>query len=382
MIYNKKIKYIAFYNDDKFNKRENRNTFLSITNKVDYICSVLSRNGYEVQIVSPCWSDNCDGYYKGNKYSISDRIKLRNFATFGSNNNINKKAKHFFSAIQLLLFLLVNTKKHEQLIVYHSLALMIPINIAKFLKNLNIILEVEEMYTAVWGNKSNINKETRYINKSEKYILVSDLLKNMFQNKPSVVLYGGYQVLNEKLGTKKKKNVIDIVYAGSIDSTRGGASNAILCMNYLPTNYRMHILGFGEQTSIYKLQKDIILINNKKGYDCCKYHGTLVGREYNEFLFNCDIGVNPQYQGKYMNTAFPSKVLSYLSHNLKIVSTEIKSIKLSQVAPFIVFSDSDKPESIAKSIISINLKDMADSTNLIHKLDAEFVRDIKFLIDK
>lgn len=379
--HNTRLKYVAFYNDDKFNKNENRVTFLAITNKINYICSALNRNGYEVEIISPCWSDNCAGYYKGNVYSISEGVKLRNFATFGSNNKIAKKAKQIFSALQLLLFLVFNTKKNEQIIVYHSLALMIPINIAKLIKKLDVILEVEEIYTDVWKVKSNKYKETKYISKFEKYILVSDLLKKMFGNKPSVILYGGYEVINDNTDSKNNKNTIEIVYAGSIDETKGGANNAVLCMKHLPDNYNMHILGFGEPHSIQKLKQNIKLINRQKGFECCNYRGTLVGKEYIKFLINCDIGVNPQYQGEYMNTAFPSKVLSYLTHNLHVVSTKIDSIALSKIAPNVTFAENDSPESIAKAISSIDIKTKCDSSNLIKELDKDFVNDLKCLIE-
>lgn len=378
---NLKLKYISFYNDRKFNKGENRNTHLAATNKINYICSALVKSGYDVDIISLCWSENESGYYKGNVYNISDEITLRNFATFGSKNNLTRKTKQLFAAFQLLLFLIFNTKKNEQILVYHSLALMLPIRLASTFKNLKLVLEVEEVYTDVWDTNSTKKKELKYINKAQKYILVSDILKEMFNQKPSVVLYGSYHILETDAVEMDSRATIDIVYAGSIDTIKGGAKNAVLCMDYLSGDYRMHILGFGEKSAIDRLLQDIALVNKNKKFECCKYHGTMVDDDYKNFLLNCDIGVNPQYQGEYMNTAFPSKILSYLTHNLKVVSTEIKSIKISKVASFINFAENDNPKSIAKAIVVASNGKLAQN-NIIRNLDTAFVRDLKSLMDK
>jgi len=377
---NLKLKYISFYNDNSFNSNENRNTNLAINNKIKYICSALTKNGYEVEIISACWSNNKRGYYRGKVYNLFDKVTLRNFATFGSINILGKKAKQIFAVFQLLLFLIVNTKKHEKILVYHSLALMLPIQLAKFIKKLNIILEVEEVYTDVWKSKTSISSEVNYINKADKYILVSDVLKKMFNHKPSIVLYGSYKVLDDRPTNNSDKSLIDIVYAGSIDAVKGGARNAILCTEFLPDNFRMHILGFGEEQAIDVLLQDIKSINDKKGIEVCRYYGSMIDDDYMNFLLNCDIGVNPQYKGEYMDTAFPSKVLSYLEHNLKVVSTEINSIKLSKIAPFVTFAENDEPKSIAKAIIAASCKEYINDNNLIRNLDKAFIKSLKCLL--
>lgn len=378
---NKTIKYVAFYNDDALNKAENRNTNLAATNKVNYVCSAITRCGYNVDIISPSWSQNASGYYKGNRYTISDNIELKCFATFGSKNKISKIFKQFFSALQLLLYLLFNTKKNEQIIVYHSLGLMHVVTIAKKIKHLNVLLEVEEVYTNVWEHKVSTKKEINYIQKMEKYILVSDVLKKMFPNKPSAVLYGSYNVLDALQKDNQNIDKIDVVYAGSIDAVKGGAMNAVLSAKHLPENYFMHILGFGSQSAIGKLNEEIKLLNEQSPSERCKYHGILVGDDYRKFLFSCHIGVNPQHEGDYMNTAFPSKVLSYLSHNLKVVSTRINSIEISQIAKYITFSKDDEPKNIAKAIVESAHSKKVRHGNIVKELDNQFVDELKKLIE-
>src|SRR5690606_35053088 len=106
---------------------------------------------------------------------------------------------------------------------------------------------------------------------------------------------------------------------------------SVLAMNYLPNKYRLHILGFGNNSDIEELKKLINYVNKEKGYECCRYYGSLDGEKYSEFLLDCDIGLNPQKEGEYMDFAFPSKILSYLAHGLEVVSTRIKSVEQSKV---------------------------------------------------
>ncbi|NBI07064.1 glycosyltransferase [Senegalia massiliensis] len=288
--------------------------------------------------------------------------------------------KHYFSALQLLVHLLFKTKKNEKLIVYHSLALNLPIKIAKLIKNLNIVLEVEEIYSDVWVGNTDNGSELKYIKSFDKFIFASDYLKEKISDINNVVVYGSYQSIDTEITKKKTNNEINIVYAGSIDTTKGGAKNAVTCMEYLPQNYRLHILGFGEESEVQNLIDSINRMNTIKGYKSCEFHGTLVGKNYEEFLLSCDIGLNPQFEGEYMNTAFPSKILSYLSHGLMVVSTSITSIKKSKISKYITFSVDDKPESIAKAILSIDTSKSMSSQDIINNLDKEFLRNLELLL--
>jgi len=375
-----RIKYIAFYYNDKFDSRENRNYHLSAVGKIDYICEALNRIGYDVDIISPSWTENSKGYYKDGIYNLTDNISVKTFSTFGSSNSIIKKAKQVYSAFQLLLFLLFKTKRKEQIIVYHSLALMLPIKAARFIKKLEVILEVEEIYTEVWKDKRPLIDEKKYIDRADKYILVSDVLKEMLPPRPSVVLYGAFNNIKIKTKDKDDNRTINAVYAGAIEDVRGGALNTVRCAQLLPEGYRVHILGFGEDAAIAKLKGAIEAVNSKKGFEACKYHGTKTGEEYSDFLMNCDIGINPQFAGDYMNTAFPSKILVYLSHGLKVVSTDIKSIRMSAVAEKITFSKDDSPEAIAEAVIKAASKENSNAENTIKRLDEEFVKGLNSLI--
>lgn len=375
----RELKYIGFYNDNYFNLHENRNTSLAVKNKMDYICSALTRNNLKVKIISPCWTNNTKGFFKGKEYIKSNYITIKNFATFGSNNKVLQKINKFFIALQLLLYLIINTKRNEEILVYHSLALILPIKIAKKIKNLSLILEVEEIYSTVWKGTYDVDKEISYINMADKAIFASDQLQNYFKINKSVVVYGSYNYYDKKNFNKKFKKNIDIVYAGSIDKIKGGAKNSVLAMNYLPNKYRLHILGFGINSDIEELKKLINYVNKEKGYECCRFYGSLDGEKYSEFLLNCDIGLNPQKEGEYMDFAFPSKILSYLSHGLQVVSTKISSVINSKISSHIVFSENDDPKAIAEAILKTNIPKKYNK-NIVKELDKKFVCDLANLL--
>lgn len=374
----KEIKYVAFYDIEDI-KRENRQTNLAATNKIDYICSVLVKNNYRVKIISPSWTKNVKGFYNGKIKDISENIKLKIFSTFGVKTRPMRLLKYKFSLLQVFIYLLVNIKAYETIIVYHSPSLINLIKLIKKIKRCKVILEVEEIYSDVWKNSKYREKEMSVINIADKYILVSDLLKNMLPKKDSIVLYGSYNVLNIVKKEKSKKQ-INIVYAGSIDKTKGGAFNSILCSKHLDDSYRIKICGFGKEKNIIEMKNLIDDINKEKGFIFCKYYGTLIGKEYDDFMMNCDIALNPQNQGKYMNTAFPSKVLSYLSYDLRVVSTRVESVMSSEISDLIEFADGDSPLQVAKAIKKIDLKDDYDSSNVIYNLDKLFNDKIRLLL--
>src|SRR5699024_890744 len=145
----------------------------------------------------------------------------------------------------------------------------------------------------------------KLINVADKYILVSEELKRFLKlkNKENVILYGAYNQVNIKERKKSDNEAINLVYAGSIDEVKGGAFKSLEIIEKINGNYLLHILGGGSDNKINVLKRRIREINKKKGKEVCKYVGVLHGREFNEYLKNCDIALNPQNSGDYMQTA-------------------------------------------------------------------------------
>lgn len=372
------IKYIGFYNLPTSSCK--RAAALSATNKMDYICDSLNKAGYKVHLVSPSWFTDSSSliiFQKRLEIKISQCKKLTLVPSFKTSKKYTEYLKIIYSLTWLFFWLIFNVKKGEKILVYHTPWLALPLVWAKKIKKFNIILEVEEIYGEVWSIKNILQQwEKKLIEAGDNYIVVSDVLGEMLPNKDKIILYGGYR-LNRKLLPKITNNRIEVVYSGSIDKTKGGALNFVNCAEYLPNNYYLHILGYGDEKLISEL-KDLIKFKNQlASREMCVYHGVKFGSDYSDFLYSCDIGVNPQSEGDYMTTAFPSKIISYLTHNLPVVSTNIKSIEKSSLAKYIYFSENDSPEAIATSIISIDNSLKYDYTGVIDELDKKFIFELK-----
>lgn len=377
------IKYIGFY--DLPSSNGSRVSALSLVNKMDYIASAINQAGYDVHIVSPSWSSGNGEKVtaqKGGTIQLHPHKKVTFCPTFTTENKLTGYLKIIYSLIWLFFWLLKNAKRNEKILLYHVQWLSIPIRWAKKIKGFKLVLEVEEFYNKVWDNKDILKRwENKLIENADYYIAVSDVLADILGPKVKAVVYGNY--LLPELSSSKPlfdNNKINVVYTGSIDDTKGGAYNAAKCADLLPENFIVHILGMGNKKDLDKLIEIINSVNKEKNRTACEYHGVLLGKDYSNFLFNCQIALNPQIEGEYMNTAFPSKVISYLSHYLRVVSTRINSIEKSQLSHLISFSKDDQPESIVNSILSLNLEAHFDSASEIQKLNDEFVIKLNRLL--
>lgn len=371
----KEIKYIGFYDIPEEGMK--RVSSLAAINKMNYISDAINQAGYDVRIVSPSWASDTrvkGTFQKGRTLQINPHKKVTFCPTFTYYNKIAGYLKIILALVWLFLWLLKNVKRNEKIIVYHVQWLSLPIRMAKKIIKFHLILEVEELYQTIWMNRKIFNKwEMQLIKSADSYIPVSEQLADKFGNKVKAIVYGDYTVYKLEKNKGIQKVGIDVVYAGSIDHLRGAAMNAVLCAELLPEKYTVHILGSGDENIIKELLKTINEINTRCLRTAVVYHGVKIGTDYHNFLLNCDIAINSQREGDYMNMAFPSKVISYLSHNLVVISTRIRSIEKSKLSNLITFSEDDKPASIVKSIQSIDFNNTTDNASQIQKLNDDFV---------
>ena len=113
------------------------------------------------------------------------------------------------------------------------------------------------------------------------------------------------------------------------------------------------------------------------------YDGCLSGRDYLEFLQHCDIGLCTQDPNAAFNaTSFPSKILSYMSNGLSVVSAKVPAIVNSPVGDLITYYDAQTPEEIAKAILKVNLENKGSKEQVrIKELDKSFQEGIKSMLD-
>lgn len=379
------VKYVGFYNIH--GSKSKRIASLPGVKKMDYVSEAITRAGFSVNIISPSWMSKESTTYFESQRSEKKNIDLTVTFTpsWKHKTQLGRYLKILVSIIWLFFYLIFTTKKDEKVIVYHAQLLSLPIILAKKIKKFHLVLEVEEIYSEVWKTSKLLNRmEELLLNNADSYIFVSDKLQKRFlyKNKESIVLYGAYERIDKFHNEVPKDNLTHIIYAGSIDLVKGGAFNAIKIIRELPNCYKLHLLGGGREEDIKLLEESIALINKEKKYDAIVYNGILRGAEFKDYLSKCDIALNPQNEGGYMNTAFPSKIITYLSHNLRVISTPIESIKMSKVSSYINFTESSNSGDFAKEIIELSLPVNKSDTNIIKKLDKEFVDYLKLLLQK
>ncbi len=377
----KKIIYIGYY-DTKNNEKENRNYVLSAVNKMTYICSAINKTGINVEIISASETKNPQSY-SSKMVDVFPNTKLKLFKTSAYNKNrIVRVLKRILFFIKFSFYVLNNTGKNQNVIVYHSLGYARLIKWLKKIKKFNLILEVEEIYSDVTGNNKTLKTEQKLFDVADAYIFPTELLdkKVNIGKKPSAIIYGTYQVEEERDKKLFSDEKIHCVYAGTFDPRKGGAIAAVKAAQYLDENYHMHIIGFGSEEDKINLLDEIEKVK-KATKATVTYDGLFSGEEYIEFIQSCDIGLSTQNPNAAFNdTSFPSKILSYLANGLRVVSIRIPVVETSKIGDMLFYYEKQTPQEIAKAIMSVDMKKEYNSRNRISELDKEFVKNLATLL--
>lgn len=373
----RKLKYIVHYDKDK---EEGRHYTLSATNKAEYIFSAIAEN-YDLTVISASLISS-KGYIRGSKSKLSEKIDLIKLPAFKWGTIVEKLIALLMSKVLIFFYLLFTLKREDTVIVYHALGLQKIILFLKKLIGFELILEVEEIYNdVIQKSKRAREKEVKFLECADKYIFPTELLNNLInkKNKPYTIVYGTYRVEKDR-GVSFNDNKIHVVYAGTFDPRKGGCIAAIETALYLPENYCIHILGFGNREDTDDVIKKIKEINSKSNAKV-EYEGLLFGEEYIQFLQKCHIGLSTQNPDASFNaTSFPSKILSYMANGLEVVTVEIPVLKISNIGRYMHFYDNQNPKLIAEAIESVILNDRFLGKLLLKELNSNFQKELKTIL--
>lgn len=371
----KRIKFFTFYACLEQGKR--RDNSPAADTKLDYIVSVLNRIGYGVDIISRASSS--ESYFLPASIYTKGENTYRYFASFGRTKSLFRIFYRWFMDFQFFFWCLLNLKKGEQIIVYHSLGYDATFLKLYKLKSIRIIGEIEEIYQDVCKQSAQRSRnEYKFIEVCEKYIFPTQLLDQKINtdHKPSLVIHGVYtieDITEEKFSDGK----IHVVYGGTLDPNKGAAAAAVAA-TFLPDNYHVHICGFGCANQI----KEVIADVQTKSKATISFEEEFKGDAYKHFIQKCHIGLSPQDPKAAFNaTSFPSKVLMYMSNGLKVVSIRIPAIAQSSVAGNLFFYDEQTPQNIAEAIICASNEEQMGNEILI-SLDKTFTNELSILIEK
>lgn len=376
-----KIYYVGFYSNE-INKTENRISSSAAVNLMNYVAESLSIDK-NVEIVSCSWTLNKHGYYRSKKINVFKNVSFNTSPSIGSNLKIIRYISKIISIFWLTFFLIFKVSKGQTVIVYHSIAYLFPVIIAKKIKGFKLILQVNEIYQ----NVNNIGKINSYLEKQimglPNAFIFSTVLLNAKINKYNLpfLICGGVYKMNRKLIEKFDDNKIHLVYAGLIDKVKlGGAFISAELAKYMPENYIIHIVGFGTEEDITDLLK-LIYENNKRNCAKIVFEGELFGDDFFKFLQKCHIGLALQMPNRIFNeTSFPSKIFSYLTNYLPVVSLQNNSICSSPIADVLYLYKKNDYSEISNTIKTINCFSSLDNCNKIYELDKKFKFEINNLI--
>lgn len=358
-----------------------RNVSPAAINKMSYIAKTIVKTGRNVTIISPALPlDANSGPQKESSFIVSPGVDLKQAPVFPVKNIFGRFFRRLRINHWLFKTLFSNVKKGDEVLVYHSLAMMNVIKKILFFKKICLILEVEEIYTDFNGFKKHDRKtEIKYLKSADRYIFSNDLLQEVLSitSQKCVVCYGSYEIPKVLTG-KILSSQISLVYAGSFQK-ENGVFEVIEASKYLSSAYVLHILGFGNDNEVVALKEKILQFNLS---NVCQivYHGKLVGDDLVTFLQSCDIGLCPSNpQLSFNRSSFHSKILTYLANDLEVVAARIPALERSAVKNHLNFYDGSVVD-LAHTIQKIDSKDKTRGTNILYELDSEFQKSISDLL--
>ena len=322
--------------------------------KMRYVANMIKEAGLDVDIVSLA-SSKCFSFSHRIKQSHGYSVKYP--MSFGQKGKLGKIIDSYIKQIQFIYYVLFHVKKTDTILLYHSVAYTNLLRkLRRYLKR-RVVLEVEEVYGySAQADRDWVNGELDGIKSMDYFLFVNSGIPRYLkiQKENYVVSYG---VGNMPSRTTERfcDGKIHIVYAGTIEQKKLGAFTAVDTAKLLPDKYVMHILGFGKDDSI-AVMNDKIRENNTTGKCKIIYEGYKTGKELDDFLFKCHIGISTNVmRPNFANNSFPSKVITYMCHDLTVVLGYADAFK---DAPFVdgwTFYYDHTPESIATAIENASL---------------------------
>ena len=376
------IYYLGYYSCNSIDD-ENRYTSAPAANKMSYVISALSDIlDNECTVVSPS-ETRSRSIVKRSLKKLSNHISLKTFPSIYSPFLPIRCFGHLLTKLYLNLYLLTRIKENDTVIVYHSMALMKVVKRLKRITKCELIIEAEELYSDVHENEGLRKKEINYLKLADKYIVITELLNKEINsdNKPKTILHGNYKEVS-KCSDKFCDGKIHVVYAGTFNPIKGGATSAIGAAEFLDENYVLHILGGGSKAEVEnvvrKIEKISLVTKCKIVYD-----GFIKGKEFDKFIQSCHIGLSTQQpNGKYNASSFPSKVLMYMSNGLPVVSVRIPAIESSNVGEYVYYYNEATPQSIAKAIRAVPSNQSSLIYARLKELDLNFKNELTELLSK
>ena len=110
------------------------------------------------------------------------------------------------------------------------------------------------------------------------------------------------------------------------------------------------------------------------------FDGIFKGDEYIRYLQKCDIGVCIQNPSDKFNLyEFPSKIFSYMTNGLKVVTNRLEQIEQSEVCSYLTIAEDISSQGVAAAIRKANSSKI-QADRVLDDLDMRFKEEIKKLV--
>ena len=186
-----------------------------------------------------------------------------------------------------------------------------------------------------------------------------------------VVNYGA-GIIPTRTVERKNDGKIHVVYAGTIEAYKQGAITAVEAAKHLSDNYMMHIIGFGDEENIRLLRQRVEEVNKFVNRKAVEYDGYYSDEALDAYLFGCHIGLSSNVmRPNFANNSFPSKVITYMCHDLSVVLGYAKAFYDVPMSEGWAFYHEFTPKKIAEAIMSAQVMPEGYYHNRILKMNKE-----------
>ena len=321
-----------------------------------------------------------EGLYRRRKSTEND-VSIVYASGYTSTNRFADRINTIIKKFEFVRYVLFSVKKKDTIVLYHSTDYTHILSVLRKYFRRHVILEVEEVYgyAAQGDDRISLNSEFRSIPLMDEFILINDYLQEEFglSKEKCVPCYGVVKLPNRRVN-RYDDGKIHVVYAGTIEGRKQGAFLAVETSACLPANYITHILGFGKQEYIEALQKRVDEINHEKGAEVVRYHGFMTGDELDNLLFKCHIGISTYVQRDvFANNSLPSKILTYMCHDLAVVRGEASAFKTMDISKFWTLYRNGEPQDVADAIMKARVPEIGENAQYLLECDIKVVDFLK-----
>lgn len=163
-------------------------------------------------------------------------------------------------------------------------------------------------------------------------------------------------VVPQRASARPSDHEVRFLYSGSLDRTRGVDLLVDALPSLPPSGWRLDISGSGPlEALVIKTAKD------SRWQGRVRFHAVLSSAEYQKLVGGSQIGLNCQRSSDPIsNVTFPSKVFSYLSAGLTVLSS--RASRVDQVCgPACLYYMDETPEALGAAMIGL-VRDFANGS--------------------